>query len=104
MDYYLIADAFVLPSNYLETWGLVVNEAMNFNLPLILSDKVGCAPDLCTSKNGYIYEMGDVKTLSSHIDFLSKNPNIAKEMGEESGNLIKYYSYDTIVKNLIQSL
>ncbi|MEO6347914.1 MAG: glycosyltransferase family 4 protein, partial [Aquaticitalea sp.] len=104
MNYYLVADAFVLPSNYLETWGLVVNEAMNFNLPLILSDKVGCAPDLCNPTNGFIFELGDIKTLASKIEYLANNPNIAKEMGVESGELIKAYSYKTIIDNLIQTL
>jgi glycosyltransferase involved in cell wall biosynthesis len=104
MDYYLVADAFVLSSNFLETWGLVVNEAMNFNLPIIVSNEVGCAPDLCRSENGYVYKMGDVKTLSNRIAFLAKNPNIAKQMGIKSGEIIKEYSYQTIIKNLIQSL
>lgn len=104
MDYYLVADAFVLASNYLETWGLVVNEAMNFNLPIIVSNKVGCAPDLCKLDNGLVHEVGDIETLASHIDFLSKNPNIAKEMGVQSGEIIKQYSYESIIKNLIQSL
>src|SRR5205814_1609538 len=43
--YFKAADVFVLPSLY-ETWGLVVNEAMHFGLPVIVSDAVGCAADL----------------------------------------------------------
>ena len=104
MNYYLVADAVVLPSNYLETWGLVINEAMNFNLPVLLSEKVGCAPDLCNLQNGFIYKMGDIKTLANHIDFMVQNPNIAKRMGEESGALIQQYTYDAIISNLLQSL
>lgn len=104
LNYYLVADALVLPSNYLETWGLVVNEAMNFNLPVILSNKVGCAPDLGTDKNGYIFGLGDVNLLASKINHLIKNPNIAKQMGVESGELIKGYSYQAIIENLIESL
>lgn len=45
-DAYTAADLFVLPSKLHETWGLVVNEAMNFGLPVVVSDKVGCASDL----------------------------------------------------------
>lgn len=103
LDYYITGDLMVLPSQ-LETWGLVVNEAMNFNLPIILSDKVGCAEDLCLEGNGYVYKMGDVNSLSEHIDFLAKNPNIAKEKGAKSGEIIKNYSYSTIIENLIQSI
>ena len=103
LDYYLTGDLVVLPSQ-LETWGLVVNEAMNFNLPIILSNTVGSVGDLCRAENGYVYEMGDIDDLSSKIDFLAKNPKIAKRMGTRSGEIIKEYSYDFIVENLIKSL
>jgi glycosyltransferase involved in cell wall biosynthesis len=104
MSYYLVADTFVLPSNYLETWGLVVNEAMNFNLPVLLSDEVGCAPDLCTTENGYIFQNGDINTLADKITYLYKNPNIAKIMGIKSGELIPDYSYDSIIERLVTSI
>ena len=42
---YSAADILVLPSAG-ETWGLVVNEAFACGLPAIVSDKVGCAPDM----------------------------------------------------------
>ena len=43
---YLGADLFVLPSTAQETWGLVVNEAMVFGLPVAVSDQVGSGEDL----------------------------------------------------------
>ncbi|MFV9504997.1 MAG: glycosyltransferase family 4 protein, partial [Oscillochloridaceae bacterium umkhey_bin13] len=43
---YVAADLLVLPSDGSETWGLVVNEAMACGLPALVSDQVGCAPDL----------------------------------------------------------
>ncbi|MGV8815432.1 MAG: glycosyltransferase family 4 protein [Gelidibacter sp.] len=103
LDYYITGDLMVLPSE-LETWGLVINEAMNFNLPIILSNTVGCVEDLCMQENGYIYNMGDINDLTSKIDFLAKNPKIAKRMGIVSGEIIKDYSYEYIIENLIQSL
>ncbi len=55
IDYYKLADVFVLPSTY-ESWGLVVNEAMTMGLPVIVSDHVGCRVDLVENfKNGYIF-------------------------------------------------
>ena len=44
--YYHAADLLVLPSIESETWGLVVNEALHHGLPSVVSDAVGCAPDL----------------------------------------------------------
>jgi glycosyltransferase involved in cell wall biosynthesis len=44
--YYHAADLLVLPSRHSETWGLVVNEALHHGLPCVVSDAVGCLPDL----------------------------------------------------------
>ena len=46
---YAIADVLVFPSRQGETWGLVVNEALQFGLAVIASDHVGCARDLLTA-------------------------------------------------------
>jgi glycosyltransferase involved in cell wall biosynthesis len=43
--YYHAADMLVLPS-VSETWGLVVNEALHHGVPCVVTDTVGCAPDL----------------------------------------------------------
>lgn len=46
--FYKEADVFILPSKS-ETWGLVVEEALNNGTPVMLSDAVGCADDLVVS-------------------------------------------------------
>jgi len=71
-DFYAMADAFILPSEK-ETWGIVVNEAMCFGLPIIVSDKVGAGPDLVQDGyNGFIFPAQDVKKLSEIIERLIK--------------------------------
>ena len=44
--FYHAADVCVLPSRHGETWGLVVNEALHHGVPVVVSSRVGCAPDL----------------------------------------------------------
>ncbi|MEC8209146.1 MAG: glycosyltransferase, partial [Verrucomicrobiota bacterium] len=58
-----VADCAVLPSAFGETWGLVVNEAQIFGLPVIVSDRVGCFPDLVTPKTGRVFPSGDESAL-----------------------------------------
>lgn len=54
--YYGLAGAFVLPST-MEPWGLVVNEAMAAGLPVIVSERCGCADDLVEAgRNGYRFD------------------------------------------------
>jgi glycosyltransferase involved in cell wall biosynthesis len=61
---YAAADCLVLPSES-ETWGLVVNEALATGLPCIVSDRVGCAPDLVMpGRTGDVFPLGDVEALA----------------------------------------
>src|SRR6266487_3765140 len=52
--YYALANAFVHPSTT-EQWGLVVNEAIASGLPVIVSDRCGCVPELVNG-NGFIFD------------------------------------------------
>ena len=66
---YAAADAIVLPSMARETWGLVVNEAMACGVPAVVSDAVGCGPDLIEpGATGAIAPLGDVAALAAGID------------------------------------
>ena len=60
-QWYGATDLFVLPSRH-EPWGLAVNEAMAAGAVPIVSDAVGCGPDL-VADIGWIYPAGDVPAL-----------------------------------------
>ena len=84
-QFYALADIFVLPSHK-ESWGIVVNEALCFSLPVIASDQVGAAVDLVSpNENGYIFPVGDVQALA---DCISQLVELTEEeisrMGENS--------------------
>ena len=100
-NYYATADFLVLPSKR-ETWGIVVNEAMAFALPIITSDQVGAGRDLVRDgKNGFIYPSGDVQALADRIRRLIELPEEERRsMGIRSQELIKMW----INRDLAQSL
>lgn len=57
--YYQNADVFILPSKT-ETWGLVIEEALNNGTPIMCSHMVGCADDLVIAKNnGVVFHLDD---------------------------------------------
>jgi glycosyltransferase involved in cell wall biosynthesis len=65
---YVMADVMVLPSDSSETWGLVVNEALACATPVVVSDAVGCVPDLVIKgQTGAAYHVGDVQELANAI-------------------------------------
>ena len=79
---YVASDALVLPSDFDETWGLVVNEAMSCGLPAIVSDQVGCAEDLVIpGQTGYVFPSRDVKALSAAMAVLASDPLESCRMG-----------------------
>jgi glycosyltransferase involved in cell wall biosynthesis len=66
---YSSADVIVLPSNSSETWGLVINEAMACGVPAVVSEAVGCAPDLVESGvTGAIFADGDVAACARALE------------------------------------
>lgn len=65
---YAAADLLVLPSDSRETWGLVVNEAMACGLAAVVSDAVGCGPDLIDEgATGAVFPLGDIAGLADAI-------------------------------------
>jgi len=103
-QYYAAADAFIMSSDYGETWGLSVNEAMNFGLPLILSHRVGCAPDLLLSgQNGWQYTCADVDALQQCMQaFLHTDAGTRAAMQVQSLRRINQYSFAVIEATLRQ--
>ena len=62
---YHACDLFCLPSREGETWGLVVNEALLHGLPVVVSEAVGCAPDLVARHEcGENFQTGRVEALA----------------------------------------
>jgi glycosyltransferase involved in cell wall biosynthesis len=61
--YYALANAFVHASTS-EQWGLVVNEAIASGLPVIVSERCGCAPEL-VQDNGFTFDPMDEHELAS---------------------------------------
>lgn len=60
------ADVIVLPSSY-EAWGLIINEAMACGCVPVVSDSVGCAPDLVAGV-GRVYKTGDLYALAEAVN------------------------------------
>jgi glycosyltransferase involved in cell wall biosynthesis len=92
---YHAADIFVLPSKMHETWGLATNEAMNFRLPVIVTDKVGCAVDLVQDgRNGFVVSSDDPAQLAVRLAALVDSPGLRREFGSASYGMITDWNYE----------
>lgn len=102
---YAASDVLVLPSDAAETWGLVVNEAMASGLPAIVTDYVGCAPDLVLEhKTGFVVPFGDTERLKHIMHLLIEHPDMISRMGRAATIHIKGFSIEGAVKQLMEAL
>jgi glycosyltransferase involved in cell wall biosynthesis len=101
--FFNLATVFVLPSRH-EPWGLIVNEVMNAARPAIVSDDVGCAPDLIDDGvNGCIVPVGDVDALTQALERVLE-PGVAEAMGQRAFERIQSWSFEEDVRGLRQAL
>lgn len=97
---YAACDALVLPSiatrTFREPWGLVVNEAMNRGLPVIVSDAVGAAAGglVRNEVNGLVVEAGDSDALAHAIVRLAEDPQLRARLGAQGARDVRAYTYD----------
>jgi glycosyltransferase involved in cell wall biosynthesis len=68
--YYQNNDVFILPS-ISEPWGLVIEEALNNGLPVIVSNKIGCAEEIVNESNGLMFQFDSEDSLLKVIDKIS---------------------------------
>jgi glycosyltransferase involved in cell wall biosynthesis len=85
---YIPADAMVLPSNEGETWGLVTNEAMLFELPVIVNRRVGCSLDLVSDQGTGIVFDGAADELAEAMRQLVIERHEARRMGKRGRELV----------------
>lgn len=99
-----IASVFVLPSRH-EPWGLIVNEVMNAGRAVIISDDVGCQPDLVTDGvEGCIFPAGDVGALTDALRRVLATEETARAMGERGKERISRWSFEEDIQGLRAAL
>lgn len=103
---YTASDALVLPSDFGETWGLVVNEAMACGRPAIVSDRVGCGPDLVVpGETGAIFPFGDVQALAQLLVEVSADAGKLQAMGEHARrHVLAGYTADRAVEGTLRAV
>jgi glycosyltransferase involved in cell wall biosynthesis len=87
---YAAADVMVMASDWGETWGLSANEALASGVPVIVSNKCGCAEDLSSATPGaQVFEMGDVKRLAEMIEYGISDMGYGKRTLDQRRSLMK---------------
>jgi glycosyltransferase involved in cell wall biosynthesis len=101
VDVYAAADCLVLPGR--ETWGLVVNEAFAAGLPAIVSQDVGCAPDLINESTGVIVPTGDIEAITSALDAVRTRIAQGEDFAPACRSQAAAYSFERATDGLLRA-
>jgi glycosyltransferase involved in cell wall biosynthesis len=108
--YYAVADVFILPSVTMptgkETWGLVVNEAMNQGLPLIATEAVGAAAGglVRSGVNGFVVPERDSVALAQAIKRILTDTRLHAEMSQNARRIIAGWDNEQMVKGFQEAI
>lgn len=99
-QYYQNADVFVLAS-ISESWGLVVEEALNNGLPVMVSDHVGCAPEIVNENNGVVFKLSDddFDKKLKYISDIKRYNDMRKKISEMDFEKIERRQVDCYLSN-----
>jgi glycosyltransferase involved in cell wall biosynthesis len=103
-SYYAVADLLVLPSVTMptgkETWGLVVNEAMNQGLPVIATDAVGAAAGglVQSGVNGFVVPERNTAALAEAMGRILTDDKLRKEMRQNARRIVAGWDNERMVK------
>ena len=103
IDFFSGAACLVLPS-LSESWGLVVNEALACSLPVLVSDRAGCACDLVQEgRNGWTFDPQDQAALVALLARMAQlDPGARVEMGLHSRELIAAWDLDRFASGALE--
>ena len=96
---YSITDVLLLPT-IRETWGLVVNEALNYSTAIVVSDQAGCAPELVQNKTGIVFNNTSNEELKKTLEKLVNDKDFLSNCKENSIKVINNWS----IKEYIDSI
>jgi glycosyltransferase involved in cell wall biosynthesis len=95
--YYAGADVFVLPTR-LDAWGLVVNEAMYYGLPVVTTTAAGSK--WLIDDNGFVVDPDDPDMLAERLARLVEDPELRSAMGQRSSARADAFDAETMAATL----
>ncbi len=100
---YALADVAILPSLF-EPFGFLVNEALVYGMPIIVSNRCGSAFDLVQEgENGYTFDPTKKEELVEKMGKMMNNISEHKMMGEKGKKLVAHFHPDLICDDIIKA-
>ncbi|MBA3960647.1 MAG: glycosyltransferase [Chthoniobacterales bacterium] len=101
--YYGLAKVFIHASTT-EQWGLVVNEAMASGLPVLVSERCGCAEDLVREgHNGFAFDPSNTDQMAQLMKRVAAPDSPLAMFGVESRRVISRFAMNSFGEGLRQA-
>ncbi|MBI9050319.1 MAG: glycosyltransferase family 4 protein [Anaerolineaceae bacterium] len=110
IDYYDLADIFVLPSVTVPTgkepWGLTINEVFNRGIPVVTSNVVGAAAGGLVEDqiNGLIFEENNISAFADALNELLENENKRKSFGKNASKKINSWDIGKMAEGFVEAI
>jgi len=97
-------EAFILPSLQ-EEWGLVVNEAMSCEVPVIVSSYVGCVEDLVIDEQtGFIFDPQNKRSLADIMQKFANDSSLSSKIGKKAFSHIQQWSPERFAQGALAAI
>lgn len=97
-QYYQAADVFVHPAILAEPFGRTILEAMQFSLPLIVSN-AGAPPEIIGDA-GLVFEKGNVEDLTGKLGLLYRDEKLRHKLSSNCSKVLRNYDRDKILDKI----
>ena len=104
INFYNIAEIFVLPSSLGETWGLAATEAIHSGCSLIVSNMVGCHPEILKEEIGIVFDHNNKNELSNAIKLLASNSEMRQKFTQNALKYSKSIRIHSVAEKIIETL
>lgn len=97
-EYYISSDLFVLPTRE-DIWGLVINEAMAYGLPVITTNRCIAGLEMVQDyENGFIVPVNNIDLLARRINEILEDEIMARKMSKRNLEKIQRYTIENMAE------
>jgi glycosyltransferase involved in cell wall biosynthesis len=97
--YYRTADIFVHPGSWAEPFGRTILEAMQYRLPIIVSN-AGAPPEI-VGNAGLVFERGNVGELTQKLQLVFQDQELSHSLSSNCSTVLQTYQRDRIMDRIM---
>ena len=99
-QYYTTADVFVHPAIFAEPFGRTILEAMQFQVPLVVSN-IGAPPEV-VGDAGLVFQRGNVDDLVQKLEMICRDKELRQRLSSNCPKVLQAYEPDELLGRILE--